>query len=80
MGERADVLIVGAGPTGLAAALFLVERGISCRIIDKAGAPTLVSRAQLLNPRTLELLDSVGVAAELVKEARPLDGVDFYQE
>lgn len=79
MGEQADVLIVGAGPTGLAAGLFLVERGISCRIIDKAGTPTMVSRAQLLNPRTLELLNSVGVAADLVKEARPIHGVSFYQ-
>lgn len=80
MGEQADVLIVGAGPTGLAAGLFLAARGISCRIIDKAGTPTMVSRAQLLNPRTLELLDTVGVAADLVQEARQLQGVVFYQD
>lgn len=79
MGEQADVLIAGTGPTGLAAALFLAERGISCRIIDKAPSPATASRAQVLNPRALELLDSVGVAGDLVKEARPLHGVVFYQ-
>jgi 2-polyprenyl-6-methoxyphenol hydroxylase-like FAD-dependent oxidoreductase len=77
--EQVDVLIVGAGPTGLAAALFLADRGNSCRIIDKAASPAAVSRAQLINPRTLELLDSVGIAAQLVNEARPVHGVAFYQ-
>jgi 2-polyprenyl-6-methoxyphenol hydroxylase-like FAD-dependent oxidoreductase len=74
-----DVLIVGAGPTGLAAGLFLAQRGIACRIIDKAAAPATTSRAQLVNPRTLELLDGIGCAAPIVAEARPIHGVAFYQ-
>jgi 2-polyprenyl-6-methoxyphenol hydroxylase-like FAD-dependent oxidoreductase len=73
-----DVLIVGAGPTGLAAGLFLAARGVKCRIIDKAGAPTTTSRAQVINPRALELLDSVGCAAPIVAEARQIHGVVFY--
>ena len=79
MPDEADVLIVGAGPTGLAAALFLAERNIRCRLIDKAAAPSTASRAQVLNPRALELLDKIGLADELVKEARPIHGVVFYQ-
>jgi 2-polyprenyl-6-methoxyphenol hydroxylase-like FAD-dependent oxidoreductase len=49
------LLIVGAGPTGLAAGLFLAEKGIRSRIIDKASAPVQESRAQVINPRALEL-------------------------
>jgi len=79
MSGEVDVLIVGAGPTGLAAALFLAERNIRCRLVDKSGAPSTASRAQLLNPRTLELLDKVGIADVLMKEARPVHGAAFYQ-
>ncbi len=50
-------LIVGAGPTGLAAALFLASRGVAARIIDSAPAPEKQSRALVVNPRTLELLE-----------------------
>ena len=75
---NSDVLIVGAGPTGLAAGLFLAERGVSCRIVDKAGGPATTSRAQLINPRTLELLDGIGCAAEIVAEARTIHGAVFY--
>jgi 2-polyprenyl-6-methoxyphenol hydroxylase-like FAD-dependent oxidoreductase len=49
-------LIVGAGPTGLAAALFLSLKGIAARIIDKAPEPEKQSRALVINPRALELL------------------------
>jgi 2-polyprenyl-6-methoxyphenol hydroxylase-like FAD-dependent oxidoreductase len=77
---NSDVLIVGAGPTGLAAGLFLADRGVSCRIIDKAAAPATASRAQLVNPRALELLDGIGCAAEIVAEARPLSGVVFHHQ
>jgi hypothetical protein len=52
-----EPLIVGAGPTGLSAALFLADRGIHSRVIDKALGLSTTSRAQVINPRTLELLD-----------------------
>lgn len=79
MSDAVDVLVVGGGPTGLSAALFLADQKMRCRIVDKAPAPTTASRAQVLNPRALELLDKIGVADELVKEARPIHGVAFYQ-
>ena len=75
----ADILIVGAGPTGLAAALFLAAKDIPCRIIDKAPVPSATSRAQVVNPRTLDLLTPSGVASDMLEEARPLDGVSFYE-
>lgn len=76
--ERSDLLIAGAGPTGLAAALFLALRGIRCRVIDQADRPAETSRALVVNPRSLELLEPSGVAVAVLAEARPLQGVRFY--
>src|SRR5258706_595973 len=71
-------LVVGAGPTGLSAALFLFERGVRCRIVDNAAVPSATSRAQVVNPRALELLESSGVAAAIVAEGHPIHQVVFY--
>jgi 2-polyprenyl-6-methoxyphenol hydroxylase-like FAD-dependent oxidoreductase len=60
------VLIVGAGPTGLAAALELSRLGVGVRIIDKLPAPSAVSRALAVHPWTLELLEQRGLSPELL--------------
>lgn len=75
-----EVLIAGAGPTGLAAALFLARRGIRPRIVDAAPAPAETSRALAVNPRTLELLEESGVADRILAEGRSLDRVQFYDD
>jgi 2-polyprenyl-6-methoxyphenol hydroxylase-like FAD-dependent oxidoreductase len=54
------VLVVGAGPVGLMMAMALQRRGVDVRIIDKAAARTDKSKALVLWPRTLELLDIHG--------------------
>ena len=71
-------LIVGAGPTGLAAALFLASRGVAARIIDSAPAPEKQSRALVVNPRTLELLESSGVANSIISQGRSIRRTRFY--
>ncbi|HTH96421.1 MAG TPA: FAD-dependent monooxygenase [Stellaceae bacterium] len=76
--RHSPVLIVGAGPTGLAAALFLAEHHIRPRIIDKAPRPSETSRAQVVNPRSLELLETTGITARIRGEGRPLAGARFY--
>ena len=73
-------LIVGAGPTGLSAALFLAGGGVQSRIIDKAPAPSINSRAQVINPRSLELLRQTGVTDAILQEARPIHRVVFYED
>jgi 3-(3-hydroxy-phenyl)propionate hydroxylase len=52
-----QVLIVGAGPTGLAAAMSLARAGVSLRIIDRALHPVETSRAIGIQARTLELFE-----------------------
>src|SRR5258708_20311614 len=61
------VLIVGAGPTGLTAALELSRLGIAVRIIDKQAASPTTSRAVGVQARTLELLELRGLANEMVR-------------
>jgi 2-polyprenyl-6-methoxyphenol hydroxylase-like FAD-dependent oxidoreductase len=71
-------LIVGAGPVGLAAALFLARQGLSPRIIDAAGRPEIHSRALAVNPRTLEILEPAGITAEMLEIGKPIHGVRFW--
>ena len=52
--SRIDVLIVGAGPTGLVLGNWLARLGIRPRIIDKAAEPGTTSRALAVHARTLE--------------------------
>jgi 2-polyprenyl-6-methoxyphenol hydroxylase-like FAD-dependent oxidoreductase len=56
-----DVLIVGAGPTGLTLAIDLCRRGVAVRIIDTSDGPQQGSRGFGVKPRTLEIFDDLGV-------------------
>lgn len=62
-----DVLIVGAGPTGLVLALWLNKQGISTRIIDKSSGPGETSRAMAVQARTLELYRQLGLDNAVVE-------------
>ena len=61
-----DVLVVGAGPVGLTLAVELKRFGLNVRIVDKNAARTDKSKALVVWPRTLELLDRSGVSAALI--------------
>ena len=61
-----DVLIVGAGPTGLTLATALAARGVRARVIDRQGAGDNTSRAAVVHARTLEVLEPLGVSPTLV--------------
>lgn len=65
-----DVLVVGAGPTGLALAVQLTRFGIRYRIVDALTDRRRESRAIVVHARTLELLDTVGLAEPLVARGR----------
>src|SRR5262245_14315360 len=66
------ILIVGAGPVGLAAAVELTRRGFRPRIVDAEEGPTPLaeSRALAVNLRTLALLEPAGLSERIVAESQ----------
>src|SRR5438094_10595667 len=65
-----DVLIVGAGPTGLVLALWLTRMGVRVRIIEKTAEPGTTSRAVAVQARTLEFYRQTGLADAVVERGR----------
>jgi NADPH-dependent dioxygenase len=76
--EKTEVLVVGAGPVGLLSALLLSQFGIESRIIDQEERTASRSYACALHPRTLELLERVGLVAEVLKAGHRVDRIGFY--
>ncbi|MFD4832108.1 FAD-dependent monooxygenase [Streptomyces uncialis] len=74
-----DVLVVGAGPSGLTAALALAQQGVRVRVVDRAAGPVEEARAAIVHARTLELLDRLGVAAQAVARGLPITQVAIHE-
>jgi 2-polyprenyl-6-methoxyphenol hydroxylase-like FAD-dependent oxidoreductase len=74
------VLIAGAGPTGMAAAIELKRAGLDVRVIDKATHLAEHSQALAVQARTLEQFQRYGIAAEAVERGHPLTRVKFWSE
>src|SRR5215210_7270050 len=66
--SHAQVLIVGAGPTGLVLALWLARLGVRVRLIDKTAEPGTTSRALGVQARTLEFYHQLGLSREVVDQ------------
>ncbi|MCV7230803.1 FAD-dependent oxidoreductase [Mycolicibacterium komossense] len=64
-----EVLIVGAGPTGLMAAVALARRGVRAVIVDRKTGPTRESRALAVQARTMEIYDQLGLAEHVLAGA-----------
>ena len=64
----ADVLIVGAGPTGLALALALRRAGVDALVVDRQACLQNTSRAAVLHAHTLDMLDTLGVTPKMMRE------------
>jgi len=64
--KNIDVLIVGAGPSGLMMACQLALRNISFRIIDRKGHPTNYSGALIVQARSLEIFQQMGIAQKII--------------
>jgi 2-polyprenyl-6-methoxyphenol hydroxylase-like FAD-dependent oxidoreductase len=69
----AQVLICGAGPTGLVLALQLARRGVPFRVIDRAAGPGRASRAMIVHARTLEFYRQLGIADDVVAGGVPME-------
>ncbi|OSD04725.1 hypothetical protein PYCCODRAFT_1433057 [Trametes coccinea BRFM310] len=74
-----DVLIVGAGPAGVMCANALVHAGINVRIVDKRPEGLSAGQADGLQPRSLEILQSYGLAEQLLKEGSSIHRMATYE-
>ncbi|GGO37315.1 pentachlorophenol monooxygenase [Gemmobacter aquaticus] len=68
--EKTDVLVVGAGPVGMAVAITLADRGLRPMIVERAAAHQTTSRAAVIHAHTLDILDRMGVGASMRAEGR----------
>lgn len=66
--QTVDVLVVGAGPTGLTVACELLRRGVTCRIVEKTAAPATTSRAIGLQARSLEVFAHMGIVEPVLAQ------------
>jgi 2-polyprenyl-6-methoxyphenol hydroxylase-like FAD-dependent oxidoreductase len=76
--RRTDVLIIGAGPTGLVLALWLTKLGVKVRIVDKTAEPGTTSRALAVQARTLELYRQLDLAETLVARGHRVPAVNLW--
>jgi len=70
-----DVLVVGAGPAGAAAALVLARSGARVRLVDRAPFPRAKLCGDTVNPGALAIVDRLGVGAAVRRRARPVPGM-----
>jgi 2-polyprenyl-6-methoxyphenol hydroxylase-like FAD-dependent oxidoreductase len=75
---QTDVLIIGAGPTGLVLALWLTRLGVNVRIIDKTAEPGATSRALAVQARTLELYRQLDLTATVVARGHRVPAVNLW--
>lgn len=78
--EQTDVLVVGAGPTGLVLAASLAANGVSFRLIEREMTRNPHSRALVVQARSLELLDRFGLAEPLIERGRKGLGAALFVE
>jgi 2-polyprenyl-6-methoxyphenol hydroxylase-like FAD-dependent oxidoreductase len=76
--ESSPVLIIGAGPVGLSAALSLVQSGAPVRLIDRLAEPTTQSRAAIIHARTLELFERLGIVEDFLARGVKVHGAAIY--
>ncbi len=75
-----DVLIVGAGPTGLMLANQLARRGVCAQIVDRRSGPSLQTRALGVQARTLEIYAQLGIADEALDLGKRASGVNLWSQ
>lgn len=73
-----DVLIVGAGPTGLMLANQLRRRGINCMVIDRHSGPAQQTRAMAVHARTLEIYAKLGIADQSLELGQRGNGANIW--
>ena len=73
------ILISGAGPSGLSAAIFLKEQGFHPRIIDKKQTVSTYSKALAVNPNSLGIFDEFGIAKRFVEKGYKMKAMNIWR-
>jgi 2-polyprenyl-6-methoxyphenol hydroxylase-like FAD-dependent oxidoreductase len=73
-----DILIIGAGSTGLSSALFLSDLGFKPRIIDKRKEPARITKALGVNPNTLKLFERNGITSRFLENGNKVSCFNFW--
>jgi len=76
--SQVDVLIIGAGPAGVMAGNALASAGVNVRIVDKRPAKVMAGQADGIQPRTIEVFQSYGLAQRLIERGNQMHSLAFY--
>ena len=76
--QQTSVVIVGAGPTGLMLALQLAEQRIPFVLIDANAGPSIATKALVVQARTMEIYQRMGLAARALAVAQPVDAANIH--
>ncbi|MEM6318424.1 MAG: FAD-dependent monooxygenase [Bacteroidota bacterium] len=79
MNKSKEILIAGAGPSGLSIAIFLSELGYVPKIIDKKKSISKYSKALGVNPRTLEIFESYGITKRFLENGRRMNAMNVWR-
>jgi 2,4-dichlorophenol 6-monooxygenase len=69
--HEVDVLIVGGGGCGLAASVMLADLGVTSLLVERHPPTSLMPKAHIINPRTMEIFHTHGLAADVLREGAP---------
>jgi len=76
--ERTQVVIIGAGPAGLSMAAQLLRHNIDFIILEKNEKTTLLSKAIVVQARTLEIFQELGIAEEAIRRGQETTGMNLF--
>lgn len=79
MKKQKEIVIIGAGPSGLSMAIFLHELGYKPRILDKKNKISKYSKALGVNPRTLEIMKPFGITTKFLSNGRRMNAVNLWK-
>jgi 2-polyprenyl-6-methoxyphenol hydroxylase-like FAD-dependent oxidoreductase len=75
--EQSEVLVIGAGPTGLVLALWLTKLGVKVRVVDKTAEPGTTSLALAVQARSLELYRQLDLTDAVLKLGHKVPAVNL---
>ncbi|MGH8734527.1 MAG: FAD-dependent oxidoreductase, partial [Burkholderiales bacterium] len=75
---RIDVLVVGAGPTGLMLAVQLARRSVRVLVVDRNPGPSVATKALGVQARTVEIYSRLGIAARALEAGNRASGANLW--